>query len=207
MECVVEHNAFSIWLLQYGSIALFVLLALGIIALPVPEETLMVIAGVLICRGELHPTSTAIAALAGSITGITVSYIIGRTLGSYFIHRYGSWVGITEQRYQRAHAWFERFGKWSLFIGYFVPGIRHFTGFTAGTTELEFKHFALFAYSGAIVWVSTFLSLGFFFGSYWLSAFETIEVEFDVILIIAAVLLAVVGVVYIIRKRAKERGQ
>lgn len=205
MECVVEHNALSLWLLQYGSIALFILLALGIIALPVPEETLMVIAGVLICRGELHPTSTAVAALAGSITGITVSYIIGRTLGSYVIHHYGSWVGITEERFQRAHGWFEHFGKWSLFIGYFVPGIRHLTGFTAGTTELEFRHFALFAYSGALFWVTTFLSLGYFFGNYWLTAFQALEMELDVLLIMGGILLVVGGIGYIIWKRWKPK--
>jgi membrane protein DedA with SNARE-associated domain len=49
-------------------------------------------------------------------------------------------------------------------IGYFIPGVRHFTGFSSGMATLPFHHFALFAYSGALLWVTSFLTIGYFFG-------------------------------------------
>lgn len=162
MDFLFDNETLSLWLTHYGSIALFFLLVFGIIALPIPEETLMVLAGILIGKEKLSIPFTMLAGYAGSICGITISYWIGRTAGHYLVLKYGKWVGITEKRFQKAHEWFERFGKWTLLIGYFIPGLRHFTGLTSGITEMEFKHFALFAYTGAVIWVSIFLSIGYF---------------------------------------------
>lgn len=197
----------SLWLVQYGSFFLFLLLALGIIVLPVPEETMLLIAGVLIRHGELSLQGTILAACAGSMCGITGSYLIGRTLGLYFLCKYGKWVGITEGRLAKAHLWFEKFGKWAVFGGYFVPGVRHFTGLSAGATKLEFKKFALFAYSGAALWVSCFLSVGYCFGHVAIAMYENIEFSFDtgiVALTGILFLLLVFWIIYRIRKARKS---
>jgi len=151
-------------LLHYGSLALFVLLAIGIIGLPIPDETLMVSAGFLVAKGKLYMIPTIIAAYAGGICGISGSYWIGCTAGHFLVKRYGHWFGISMHTTDRTRRWFRYLGEWALFFGYFIPGVRHFTGYVAGTMELDFKTFALFAYSGAIVWASLFLSLGYFFG-------------------------------------------
>ncbi len=156
------------WLVEYGSMALFFLLALEIIALPIPGEPLMVITGVLLSTDDLALFPTLIAAYCGACLGISISFLLGKTAGSYLVTNYGPRIGITDARMQRVNTWFNRFGKWTLMIGYFVPGIRHFTGFTAGITSLEYRQFMLFAYVGAFIWVTTFLSLGYFFGDYWL---------------------------------------
>lgn len=153
-------------LLHYGSIALFFLLALGILALPVPDETLMVAAGFLISRGKLNLPFTVIAAYLGAICGISLSYVIGRYGGSLLLEKYGHWVHLTEKRIERTRQWFSRIGMWALFIGYFIPGIRHFTGYIVGSVRIPFSRFALFAFSGAIVWGSVFLSLGYLIGSF-----------------------------------------
>lgn len=188
MESIVNNEVLFLWLTQYGSIALFVLLVLGILALPVPEETMMVIAGILIRKGGLDVYATLIAAYAGSICGITMSYFIGRTAGHYLVSRYAkkTWI---RNHFNRAHAWFERFGKWALLVGYFIPGVRHFTGFCSGMMDMKYKKFALFAYSGAIVWVTLFISLGYFFGSLCFDALEKLDLDLSILLAI------VIGVV------------
>src|SRR5271156_4612284 len=98
MDILPELDTFSVWLLDYGSFALFILLALGIIALPIPEETLLMVTGLLMSHGQLPIFKTVIAALLGSMTGITTSYVIGRSAGVFVIHKYGKWLGITETR-------------------------------------------------------------------------------------------------------------
>ncbi len=203
MDCLLENDILVNWLLQYGGLALFFLLAIGIVALPVPEETLMVLTGLAMHSGKLPITSTIIAAYGGSICGITMSYWLGRTAGVYFFHKYGKWLGIREKQLQKVHIWFEHWGKWTLLFGYFIPGVRHFTGFTAGTTDLEYKHFALFAYTGAIFWVSTFLSIGYFFGNYCFAVLKGLELSGEEI-VIGSIVLACGGYIayrYIKRKR------
>ena len=80
MDCSPETTSFfSLWLTKYGSFALFLMLSLGILALPIPEETLMVIAGVLMHKGQLNIPLTVLFSYAGTICGITMSYALGRT--------------------------------------------------------------------------------------------------------------------------------
>jgi membrane protein DedA with SNARE-associated domain len=207
MDYLPDSSTLSLWLVQYGSLTLFVLLTLGIIALPVPEETLMILAGAAMNKGYLNIPATIIAAYAGSLCGISISYLLGRTVGHYLIHRYGRFVGLTEFHLKRAENWFERFGKWTLFIGYFIPGVRHFTGFSAGTTYLNFDQFALYAYSGAIFWASTFLSIGYFFGPTWLSIFEHIEIDIsEVLLGLGIIFICYIGIKFLLKRRSSQRG-
>jgi membrane protein DedA with SNARE-associated domain len=48
-----------------------------------------------------------------------------------------------------------------------MPGVRHVTAIVAGTSKLRPLLFAIFAYSGALLWSATFIGLGFFFGDQW----------------------------------------
>jgi len=180
------------WLLNYGSFSLFFILALGIVALPIPEETLLVFSGILISKGIFYPIPTLISAFFGSVLGITLSYTIGSTGGVYLLHKYGPYVGLTSTKMEKVHSWFEHYGKWMLFIGYFIPGVRHFTGIVAGLSTLPYRDFALFAYTGAFFWVSLFLSVGYFFGGYQQQFFEFFEenVELTLTFLCLAVILA-----------------
>jgi membrane protein DedA with SNARE-associated domain len=172
-------------------VVLFFLLALGIVALPIPDETLLVLSGALVANGILHLHSTVLSAIAGSLTGITLSYLLGATGGSLLVQRYGGWFGVTPERLAKAKNWFTHLGKWALFLGYFIPGVRHFSGFTAGITGVGYRHFALFAYTGGIFWISLFLSLGYFFGDMCFAFLE--EIDRKVVMIFSIVILSCIG--------------
>ena len=195
----MEQHVFA-WIAQYGYLAIFALLMLGIAGLPVPDETLLTFCGFLIFRGKLAPTATFATAFAGSACGITLSYVLGRTFGIALIHRYGKYLRITEDHVHKAHAWFERVGHWGLTFGYFVPGVRHFTAYAAGMSELEWPHFVLYAYSGGILWVGTFLSLGYFLGDQW----EAVEKNIHHYLLWTTVACAIGLVAWLVwRKRSR----
>ena len=69
------------WVTANGPFAIFGLLVLGIFGLPVPDETLLTFAGVLISQGKLRLLPTITAAFLGSIVGISLSYVVGRVVG------------------------------------------------------------------------------------------------------------------------------
>ncbi|HUI57192.1 MAG TPA: DedA family protein [Bryobacteraceae bacterium] len=178
------------WITQYGYAAIFVLLVCGIVGLPVPDETLLTFAGYLVFKGHLVLPLAFAAALAGSLSGITVSYTLGRTFGIKLIRRYGRYVRITEEHVNKAHAWFVRVGHWGLTFGYFVPGVRHLTAYAAGMSAVEAPQFALFAYSGGFVWVAFFITLGYFLGERWKAVEQNIEHYFAAVAIGLAMLAA-----------------
>lgn len=160
----------------YGYLAIFTLLVFGIVGIPVPDEFLLTGCGFLIYQGHLRLLPTFASALGGSVCGITCSYIIGRTLGWKFLHsKAGRLLHITDEQIRRVHDWFDRIGHWALVVGYFIPGVRHFTAIVAGTSKLEPHLFAVFAYSGATLWVSTFVFIGYHFGDRWQEILAMVE--------------------------------
>jgi len=178
------------WVAHYGGFALFAVLIFGFVGLPVPDETLLVLAGYLIYRGTLNPLGTWLGAALGSMCGITGSYFIGRTLGIGVIHsRFGKRLHITDQRIRVVHDWFDRAGHWALFVGYYIPGVRHLTAMVAGTSGLEYRSFALFAYTGACVWVSSFLFLGYRFGDHWEQMFHVVQRHLQIAATVAGVVI------------------
>lgn len=183
------------WITQYGYIALFLLLMLGIVGLPIPDETLMVFCGYLISKGTLHPVTTWLTAFAGSVCGITVSYMLGRMFGLKLIERYGRYLHFTPDRLEKVLKWFDRIGHWTLFVGYYIAGVRHFTAVVAGTSGLRPVTFGLYAYSGGAVWVTTFLTIGYIVGENWKRIAEQVHHSMArgsiVVLAVAAVVILV----------------
>ncbi|MCX5661911.1 MAG: DedA family protein [Planctomycetota bacterium] len=183
------------WITSYGYSAIFVLLALGIMGLPVPDEVLLTFIGYLASRGESFTLPGVFAAgLAGAYAGICGSYFLGRLAGVWFIEKHGKWFGIDRPTVDRFEAFLERFGKWAIVLGFYVPGVRHLTALTAGATKMRFRAFAPFAIGGATLWASLFILTGYFLGDEWRKAPEAFKAATPW-LIGVAVVVAIVGVV------------
>lgn len=190
------------WVAEHGYGALYLLLALGVIGLPIPDETLLVFTGYLIFRGNLHPVGAFAAAVAGAWTGISGSYLLGRTLGIGVVHRYGKYIHLTETRLAYVNRWFDRIGHWMLFVGYYIIGVRHFTAVVAGMSRVGYPTFIAYAWSGGALWVATFLTMGYLLGENWRQVAELVHryiVYASVAIIVAG------GLGYLLWKRAKTR--
>ena len=155
------------WIAEYGYAGIFVALVAGIVGAPVPDETILTFAGYLVWRGDLSALPAFCASILGSACGITTSYLIGSLSGDYLVRRFGRFLHVTPEDLRRVHAWFNRFGSWTLTFGYFVPGVRHLTAYVAGASSLEYRKFAVFAYAGSFLWTGTFLGAGYLLGAQW----------------------------------------
>jgi membrane protein DedA with SNARE-associated domain len=152
---------------KYSYFEIFIALGLGIVGLPVPDETLMAYAGFLVFQGKLNYLYTILVAFAGTSCGITIGYVLGRTFGNPFIQRYAEKMHVNPDDIQNAEKFYNRYGKFALFVGYFIPGVRHLTAIFAGTSLMPYRTFALFAYPGGFFWTITLVSLGYFLGEKW----------------------------------------
>ena len=181
---------------NYGYIVLFVALTLELIAFPTPGETLMTYCGFLVFQGRLSWEISIILATLGVICGITISYFIGNALGKPFFKKYGSYIHLGPEKLDKTSKWFEKYGNGLLVVAYFIPGIRHITGYFSGITKIPFKRFALNAYIGAFIWTATFISLGKVLGSNW----ENFHGSIKKYLIIGGIILVIALIcIYIFR--------
>jgi membrane protein DedA with SNARE-associated domain len=192
METVLD------WISRYGYPGLFALLMFGIAGLPIPDETLLMFSGYLISQGRLNPLLSFAFSFAGSVSGISISYAMGRFVGQPVLFRYGRFVGITPAHLDRVRSWYRRRGEWVLMLGYYVPGVRHFTALVAGMSRLDYRVFSLFAYSGAAIWVATFLAIGYFVGENWQVALSLVH---RYTFLLCAALVLAVGAVWWMRVR------
>jgi membrane protein DedA with SNARE-associated domain len=185
-------------LVRYGPPLLFAAQVFGIFGLPIPDELLLTVAGALVASGRLNVSSTVGAAIAGCLTGITLSYLLGRWVGLPVLHaRFQRHQDVIE----RAQQWFRRFGGWLLTFGYFLPGVRHVTAIAAGSGCLDYPRFAAYAYSGGVLWCTVFLSLGYFAGDRWPEVAHAARSHLSR----AALIVAAVGAAYAIGRIASRR--
>ena len=91
---------------------------------------------------------------------MTLSYWIGFKLGKPFFEKYGHRFHMGPDTINKTSDWFSKHGNKLLIVAYFIPGVRHITGYFSGITRLPFRTFALFAYSGSFLWVTVFITLG-----------------------------------------------
>jgi len=184
-------EAYGQWLSVHGYGGLFVLLAAGVIGLPVPDEALLMLAGYLAARGTLELAPVWLVTSLGSTCGITINYMVGRGLGGWLMGKNAArrqWLNAV--RLERVRCWFDRVGRWGLTIAYFVPGVRHLMALVAGMAKLRWPVFTLFAYSGALVWTATFIGLGYGVGERWQQVLAGLERHRLMVAAVAALALA-----------------
>ena len=184
----MEH--LETFLASYGYFAIFGLLMLGIVGPLIPDDTILVLSGFAAHAGKLDLVTTIAVAYAGSLCGITLSYVLGRAGALRLVERWPfayRWIG---SHLPKVEHWFARYGKWTLFFGYFVAGLRHFTALTAGMSRLNPRTFMLYAYPGGLLWVVCFVLIGYLVGDQW----EHLRAKFEHGAVIALALLVAAGV-------------
>jgi membrane protein DedA with SNARE-associated domain len=197
---VERHLIF--WIAQYGPPVLFFAQVLGIVGLPIPDELLLTVAGALVRKGVLNRESTISAAIAGCLTGITLSYAIGRAVG-YTVLRA---TGPHRRQFERGQDWFRRFGVWPLTFGYFIPGVRHVTAIAAGSGGLGYWTFASYAYPGGVLWCGVFLAIGYYAGDRWREVAQTTRSHLSIAACVVICAVIAFALVRVWAERGRVRG-
>ena len=189
------------WITRYGYAGIFLLLMLGIVGLPVPDETLLTFVGYLNFKGDLALLPSVAAAFLGSSTGISLSYGVGRVAGSEAVTKLGPLLHLSAEHIEKGQAWFRRWGRYALIIAYFVPGVRHLVALLAGASNLPLRVFAPFAYCGALLWSATFIAIGYGLGEEWHR--QSSLVHRAVVIVAVIVASAILVGFFIMRRRGR----
>ncbi|WP_377866647.1 DedA family protein [Bacillus sp. R86525] len=145
---------------DYGYLAIFLMLLLGIVGLPIPDEVIMTVVGYFTNINVLNYELAILVSFVGALLGTVISYMIGKKAGRPFIDKYGKWIGLKEKRMNKVAKWMEKYGPYSLVFGYFIPGTRHITCYLSGVSKMNLKTYILFAAIGAFLWCFTFITIG-----------------------------------------------
>lgn len=147
----------------YGPAVLALMLFVGALGVPVPGAMLLLAAGASVQAGLLNAWLALFPAYAAAVTGDGGSYLIGRYGGRKafgWLERRLSW--------RRAERAFERWGAWAIVLTRFlVTPLALPTNLMAGGGRYSFHRFLLLSALGNLVWVVSFVSLGYLFAGSW----------------------------------------
>jgi membrane-associated protein len=189
---------------RYGYWVVFFGVMLENGGIPVPGETVLIFAGFLAYRGEVHLMRAIATAIAGATVGDSLGYCLGRFGGTAFVEKYRKLFPFFSRRFDKAQTLFVKHGHWAVFIGRFITGLRVFAGVLAGLFRMRYPRFLFFNFSGAVGWATTFGCVGFLFGSNWDRLVRLVE-RFDRITLAAVAVAALITWIVFRVKRRRAR--
>src|SRR5712692_430849 len=189
-------------LATYGYLAVFVVVGIESIGIPVPGETMLVTAA--IYAGTTHRLSIVwviAAAAAGAIVGDNIGYLIGRSGGYRLLRRYGRYIRLDEDRLRLGQYLFDKHGSKVVFFGRFISVLRIFAAFLAGVNRMHWRRFLIFNAAGGIFWSTIYCVAAFLLGN------QLLQLSGRVDFALAVVGVAVIIVVIVFLRRNEARLQ
>jgi len=186
---------------ENGYLGLFLWLWFGVVGMPVPNELIAMTVGLAASLGTLNPILTFLFTYFGIVAALTTSYFVGKYIGAPLLPFFRKSKRIDRTIERSFHA-IEKHHAFSLLFSYFIPGLRNFVPFLYGFSKLPYKVFAMFAYSGALLWLTIVFSLGYWFGDH---KEKLVRYETEFLMVAAGGFISVYGIGKIIsRKKLKQ---
>lgn len=183
-----------------GYPAVFGLVGLESLGIPLPGETAVVAASIF--AGNTHRLSPWLifaTAACGAVIGDNIGFWIGNRGGYRLARRYGPKVRLDERKLKVARYLFDRHGAKLVFFGRFVSVLRTYAAFLAGTTKMRWPRFVAANAAGGILWAVIYTSAGYFAGN----ALQHLSLTIDLVLGGVAALVIVLAVVQLRRRLAE----
>lgn len=146
---LIDHLAAT-----WGATALFFIVALEAIGVPVPGESGLVAASLLAARGDLAIAHVFLAAFLGAVLGDSIGWLIGRRFGVAVLDRIGPRLGLTAARRAGFEDRFRRNGIYVVASARFFVILRQLNGLLAGTSGMAYPRFLAADLVGALAWTS-----------------------------------------------------
>lgn len=183
---------------HWGYLVIFLFVILGNIGLPVPEESILVLAGYLTWQGQLRLPLVLGVGILSAVAGDNLGYWIGRRYGQEAIRRYGEHLFLNPARIEATRRFVARYGAFGVFAARFIAGLRFMAGPLAGSTGLRPLRFVTANALGAMLYVPAAVGAGYAVGyglGDYVRRFERVAGRIEHIVLIAAAIctLAILG--------------
>jgi len=187
----MTHHTFDMLrsaLVHYGYWAVAAMLLLESAGLPLPGETILLLASFLAySEHELQLPWVIVAGTLASTAGGELGFALGRHGGRPLIERYRHVFSIGAETMLRGDRLFERYGAATVFLARFIFGMRVLASLLAGALHMPWRKFTLFNFLGAAVWVTAICSAGYLFGGHWGQLVRDLK-RFNLVVAIAVML-------------------
>lgn len=152
-------------MLAYGYWAVFFGVMLENAGVPVPGETILLIAGYFASTGKFNIALVMLIAATGAVVGDNIGFAIGHHYGRAFLLRVGRFFFLTPKRLEYMEGYFARHGNKTILVARFITGLRVFAALLAGASKMPWRVFLVYNFAGAVLWSVVITTLGYLFGA------------------------------------------
>ena len=150
---------------HWGYAAVFAIVLLGSVGLPVPEETILTLAGYLVWRGDLKLPFVVVVGVVSASLGDNIGYWLGRRFGSDALRRYRARLLLAPATLEASEQFLRTHGAAAIFIARFIPGLRFAAGPISGISGVSAARFFIANVLGAMCYVPAVVGIGYAIGS------------------------------------------
>jgi membrane-associated protein len=159
-DFVARHGA---WV--YALLFVIIFIETGLVVWPfLPGDSLLFVTGAIAAAGGMDIAAVMAVLIAAALTGDNVNYSIGRWVGPRVFH-YEKSRWFNPAHLARAHAFYDRHGGKTIILARFIPIVRTYVPFVAGIGSMPYGRYIGFCVAGAVIWVVSLCSAGYFFGN------------------------------------------
>ena len=179
---------------------------------PIPSEAVLPMAGWLAFekRGGFTLWGITLVGALGSVAGAMVFYGLGYWFGEervrYLLRRFGKWLLLSENDFDTALAWFNRYGELVIFFSRMVPIVRSLISVPAGLASMNLGRFTIYTTLGTALWSFVLALAGYILGQNWHLVMDWINRYENAVLILAGV-AAVAFITRRLYQRSQQRRQ
>ena len=190
-EFVSQHGAWT-----YAVLFVIIFCETGLVVTPIlPGDSLLFAAGSMAAIGALNPHTTFFLLTIAAILGDTVNYTIGHMIGPKVFHYENSKI-FKKEYLEKTHQFFEKYGGKTIILARFVPIVRTFAPFVAGVGAMTYPKFIVYNIAGALIWVSSLVYAGYFFGN-----IPVVKKNFEIVILAIIFLSILPGIIEYWRAR------
>jgi membrane-associated protein len=185
---------YGLW--TYLILFLIIFCETGLVVTPIlPGDSLLFAAGAFAATGAFHVAWLFVLLSIAAVLGDTVNYWIGKYLGDK-IGQKENIRFINREYLDKTHQFYERHGGKTIIIARFMPIIRTFAPFVAGVGKMNYFRFISYNVAGGILWISSFVFGGYYFGN-----IPMVKKNFTLVILAIIFVSILPGIVEFIRHR------
>lgn len=129
-----------------------------------PGDSLLFTAGFLASQGFLNIWALWLIVFAGAVLGDNFGYAFGKKVGPMIFKREDSLL-FHKKNLEKARVFYEKYGKKTLILARFLPGVRTFAPILAGVGQMNYPAFFCYNLIGGFLWGIGLPFLGFYLGN------------------------------------------
>jgi len=188
-----------------GYLGIFILMTLESALIPLPSEVTMPFSGFLVTQGTFNFWFVVLAGSLGNLVGSLMAYCLGFYLEESLLRRmvvkWGKFILLTEDDYDKAERWLNKYGEIISFTSRLLPAVRTFISLPVGVAKMNVIKFSIYTFIGSFLWSIFLTFIGVKLGENWHSISDYFH-KFDLVI---GILLVAAVVFYIWHKWPRKK--